>query len=70
MDKSKNNDLKMPDPISEHLVMTLNKRGPVSSYLDDYAKQFIEFAVQQKSPILELGAAYGFVTIAALKVCT
>ncbi|KTD27949.1 MULTISPECIES: class I SAM-dependent methyltransferase [Legionella] len=66
MDESKHNDLNMPEPISTYLVMTLNQRGPVSSYLDDYAQQFIHFAVQQKSPVLELGAAYGFVTIAAL----
>ncbi len=65
--RQKSKDLDMPTPISDYLVMTLNNRGPVSSYLDDYAKQFIQFAAQQTAPVLELGAAYGFVTIAALE---
>lgn len=60
-------DLNMPAPVSEHLVMTLNGSGPATMYMDDYAKQFIQYAAEQTAPVLELGAAYGFVTIAALK---
>ncbi len=47
--------------------MTLNKKGPCTTYIDEYAKEFIQYAGQQTAPVLELGAAYGFVTIEALK---
>ena len=66
MIQTNNHDLQMPAPISQYLVMTLNQRGPVSMYLDEYAQQFIHFSAAQTSPVLELGTAYGFVTIAAL----
>ena len=63
----------MPDDLTpyrypnSYLVKTLNKKGPCSSYIDEYGKQFIQYAAQQKAPVLELGAAYGFVAIEALK---
>jgi polyketide synthase PksJ len=52
---------------NSYLVKTLNKKGPSSTYIDEYAKQFIHYAASQKDPVLELGAAYGFVAIEALK---
>ncbi len=67
MNRQNENELKMPARFSEYLVMTLNGRGPSSTYIDDYAKQFIQYAAEQTGPVLELGAAYGFVTIEALK---
>jgi SAM-dependent methyltransferase len=59
--------LSMPDPFSEYLVRTLNHMGVVSTYVDQYAEQFICYASQQQGPVLDIGAAYGTVSIAALK---
>lgn len=59
--------LKMPAPFTKYLVKTLNQRGVVSLFLDKYAKQFIDYASKQQGPVLEIGAAYGAVSIAALK---
>lgn len=67
MSEDNDKDLKIPDKISKYLVMTLNRRGPVTTYIDENAQQFIDYAAKQTAPVLELGAAYGFVTIAALK---
>ncbi len=67
MSEQNNNGLKIPSRVSPYLVMTLNGRGPATAYLDDYAKEFIQYASQQTMPVLELGAAYGFFTIAALR---
>jgi len=57
----------MPKPVSEYLVMTLNGMGPSTTYIDQYARQFIEYAAKQTAPVLELGTAYGFLTHEALK---
>jgi hypothetical protein len=64
---SEDQDPKMPDRVSEYIVMTLNGMGPSTSYIDQFARQFIEYAAQQSAPVLELGTAYGFLTSAALK---
>jgi len=63
----KENDAKMPDFLSEYMVMTLNKKGPVTTFIDQYANEFIDYASLENEPVLELAAAYGFVTIEALK---
>ncbi len=62
-----NDDKKLPDPVSEYITMTLNGMGPSTSYIDQYARQFIDYAAQQKAPVLELGTAYGFLTQEVLK---
>ncbi|CEG55859.1 class I SAM-dependent methyltransferase [Legionella fallonii] len=59
-------DLQIPRRVSRYLIMTLNKKGPCTTYIDKYAQEFIQYASQQTAPVLELGAAYGFVSIAAL----
>jgi Methyltransferase domain len=63
----KKTDAKMPTPASKHIVKTLNKRGPVTTYIDEYTRKFIIDARHIKTPILELGAAYGIVTHKLLK---
>lgn len=60
-------DLKVPPMVSEYLIMTLNGMGPCTTYIDEYSQEFIQYAAKQTAPALELGAAYGFVTIEALK---
>jgi len=67
MSDKKDNSISMPDWISDYFVMTLNGKGPVTAYLDQYAMEFIHYATQQTGPVLELGAAYGFLTIQTLK---
>lgn len=66
MNKIEANDLTMPAPTTKYLTKTLNNMGMVTSYIDKYSAQFIAYAGKQKSPVLELGAGYGPVTIAAL----
>lgn len=60
-------ELKIPDHVSQYLIMSLNGMGPNTTYIGDYTKDFIEYAAKQSAPVLELGAGYGFVSLEALK---
>jgi len=46
---------------------TLNGTGFMFSNLDEYAEDFIQYAGQTEDAVLDLGCAYGVVTIAALE---
>jgi len=46
---------------------TLNGTGFMFSTLDEYAEDFIQFAGQTEDTVLDLGCAFGVVTIAALE---
>ena len=46
---------------------TLNGTGFMFSTLDEFAEDFIQYAGQTDGPVLDLGCAYGVVTIAALE---
>jgi polyketide synthase PksL len=48
-------------------VKTLNKNGWMNTELDKYTVKFLEFAEQQNFPVLDIGAAFGIATKAALK---
>jgi SAM-dependent methyltransferase len=49
------------------LVSTLNKYGYMTTYLDPFSQQFVEFASKHNTErFLEIGAAYGIATLAAL----
>lgn len=61
------NDLKIPQRVSKYLVMTLNGKGPCTMFIDEYSRQYIQYAAQQKEPVLELGTGYGFMTLEVLK---
>ncbi|WP_019215882.1 methyltransferase domain-containing protein [Legionella tunisiensis] len=50
-----------------NLRYTINNKGVTSIYIDNRAQQFIEYAANQPGPVLEIGAAYGTVTLAALQ---
>ncbi len=54
-------------------IPTLNSRGFMLEALDDYAKDFVEFAAKSATEVLDVGCAYGVATLAALdrgaKVC-
>lgn len=49
------------------LTPTLNKMGYSFSNLTSYGESFLEFCETVDKPVLDIGAAYGFATIRALK---
>ncbi len=58
--------INMPLPVSEMLIPTLNQTGFMTTWLDPYTQAFVEFASQCPGPVLDIGAAYGIATLAAL----
>lgn len=67
MDVKRDTDLKMPAFATQYIVPTLDGHGTCTSYIDEYAQKFIDYAASKEDPVLEIGATYGFVTIEALK---
>lgn len=62
--------LEMPayENLGNYLVPTLNKQGwMIDKIVDEYTKEFIEFASKKESYSLEIGAAYGNVSLEVLK---
>lgn len=54
--------------MSKYFVQTLNKTGyALSEIFDDVSKEFISYSKNAKLPVLEIGAAFGVVTIECLK---
>lgn len=58
--------LTMPTPEPSGFVKTLNSMGYMTSSLDRFSQAFVEFAPQAPGPSLDIGAAYGVASIAAL----
>ncbi len=59
--------LKAPEPESSGLfVPTLNQMGYMTTHLDPYSLAFVDYASKTQAPVLEIGAAYGVATLAAL----
>ncbi len=56
----------IPSPVSPMLIPTLNLTGFMTSWIDPYTQAFIEFAGNAQGPVLDIGAAYGIATLAAL----
>jgi len=59
--------VQMPTPEANGFVKTLNNMGYMTSTLDVYSKAFAEFSPHGPGPALDIGAAYGVATLAALK---
>lgn len=62
--------VKMPAPESGGaFVPTFNKMGYMATHIDPYGREFITYSANVSSPFpcLEIGAAYGNVTLEALK---
>lgn len=57
---------KMPDPEPNGFVKTLNNMGYMTSGLDAYSQAFVDFAPSAPGPVLDIGAAYGVASLAAL----
>ncbi len=54
--------------MSKYFIQTLNKTGyALSEILDDISKEFVENARNCELPVLEIGAAYGVVSLKCLK---
>lgn len=56
----------MPAPEPSGFIKTLNKMGYMTSTLDPYSREFVRFAPTAPGPALDIGAAYGIATLAAL----
>ena len=67
LDLSKIPDIKKPEPASDGRIMTLSKYGYATEGLIGPSKDFVEYASTCKLPVLDVGAAYGEATVAALK---
>lgn len=65
MTPTKNMD-KMPSPEPNGFVKTLNGMGYMTSGLDIYSQAFVDFAPSAPGPALDIGAAYGVASLAAL----
>lgn len=51
-----------------YLLVTFNKTGyALSEVLDDVTKEFVDFSAKAHYPVLEIGAAFGVASLAALK---
>jgi hypothetical protein len=61
-----NNPPAMPAPVSPTLIPTLNMTGFMTTWIDPYTEAFLNFAPEAPGPCLEIGAAYGNATLAAL----
>jgi hypothetical protein len=56
----------MPRPEPNGFVRTLNNMGYMTSGLDAYSQAFVDFAPAAPGPCLDVGAAYGVASLAAL----
>jgi hypothetical protein len=56
----------MPSLLEGGVVPTLNRMGYMSVRLDAFSLEFVGFAASATRPVLDVGAAYGSATLAAL----
>jgi SAM-dependent methyltransferase len=60
-------DLNLPECQTDGMIPTLNKNGFMTVGLDPISLEFIEFSAKCRSPVLDVGAAYGVASISALE---
>lgn len=63
---SKSNPLPSPDT-SGCFIPTLNDMGYMTTKLDYFSQAFVDYAASIHDEVLEIGAAYGIATLAAIK---
>jgi len=63
-----NNIAQMPEADASGFVKTLNSMGFMTNYMDEFSQEFVEFAAKSEGPVLDIGAAYGNITLPALKL--
>ncbi|HAZ08561.1 MAG TPA: hypothetical protein DCZ01_08595 [Elusimicrobia bacterium] len=66
MTKSSEDPLVMPPPEPNGFIRTLNSMGYMTSSLDPFSRAFTEFAPKAPGQCLDVGAAYGVASLAAL----
>jgi hypothetical protein len=66
MTVSSTNQSKMPEAEPNGFIRTLNNMGYMTSTIDQFTRHFIEYAPVSPGPVLDIGAAYGIASIAAL----
>jgi len=59
--------IKMPEAEPNGFVRTLNNMGYMTSQIDVFSREFVEFAPHAPGPALDIGAAYGVATLEALR---
>ncbi len=65
---AKKDNLSLPKPLSDGRIQTLNNMGATSPKLDWISKDFIKYVSRKDRKVLEVGTAYGLVSvIGALK---
>jgi SAM-dependent methyltransferase len=60
------NPLSMPPAEPNGFIHTLNKMGYMTSWVDPTSQAFVDFSPLAPGPVLDIGAAYGVATLAAL----
>jgi len=61
-------EVTMPQPDPSGFVQTLNQMGYMTSSLDPFSREFVQYAATVQDQVLEIGAAYGVATLEALKL--
>jgi hypothetical protein len=59
--------MQKPTPEPNGFIATLNQQGYMTSSIDYFMQQFIDFAANSYEPCVDIGAAYGVASIEALK---
>src|SRR5690606_16142727 len=58
--------IKQPE-IKENFIVTLNQMGYMFIKPEKFMQSFIDFSAEISDPVLDIGAAYGIATLAALE---
>ena len=67
MNEDNTNLLRMPKAEPNGFVKTLNNMGYMTSTLDEFSSKFIDYSPLAPGPVLDIGAAYGIASLAALE---
>lgn len=59
--------MKKSSSSNDIIIPTLNHMGYMTTSLDKYSEEFVQYAADIADPVLEIGAAYGIATLAALR---
>ncbi len=59
------NDLEMPKAV-DGFIKTFNNTGFMTDYLDRFSQTFVDYSAGSDKPVMDIGAAYGVATLAAL----
>ncbi len=65
-DNAKTESSHMPD-VEDGFIKTLNNTGYMTAGLDRFSQAFVDFAAKAPLRVMDVGAAYGVATLAALK---